>query len=93
MISAFVVAGGRCSTAKVAVGCTKLKYRFPFAVRGFAGEVFIGCTTSLVVCPGDNDLCCSVNTMTPSFCALSDVQAACQDATVTQELLKEGFHR
>ncbi|KFP20651.1 Phosphatidylinositol-glycan biosynthesis class X protein, partial [Egretta garzetta] len=26
-------------------------------------------------------------------CALSDVQAACQDATVTQELLKEGFHR
>ncbi|NXG63203.1 PIGX protein, partial [Hemiprocne comata] len=26
-------------------------------------------------------------------CVLSDVQATCRDATVTQELLKEGFHR
>ncbi|NXT57657.1 PIGX protein, partial [Pluvianellus socialis] len=26
-------------------------------------------------------------------CAISDVQAACQDVAVTQELLKEGFHR
>ncbi|NXK92075.1 PIGX protein, partial [Formicarius rufipectus] len=26
-------------------------------------------------------------------CVTSDVQAACQDPTVTQELLKEGFHR
>ncbi|KFQ28747.1 Phosphatidylinositol-glycan biosynthesis class X protein, partial [Mesitornis unicolor] len=26
-------------------------------------------------------------------CVTLDVQAACQDATVTQELLKEGFHR
>ncbi|NWI53223.1 PIGX protein, partial [Calyptomena viridis] len=26
-------------------------------------------------------------------CVTSDVQAACQDTTVTQELLKEGFHR
>ncbi|KGL93588.1 Phosphatidylinositol-glycan biosynthesis class X protein, partial [Charadrius vociferus] len=26
-------------------------------------------------------------------CAILDVQATCQDVTVTQELLKEGFHR
>lgn len=41
----------------------------------------------------DNYTCCSVNTVTHSFCVILDVQAACPDATVTQELLKDGFHR
>lgn len=27
------------------------------------------------------------------LCVTLDVQAACQDLSVTQELLKEGFHR
>lgn len=27
------------------------------------------------------------------LCVTPDVQAACRDTTVTQELLKEGFHR
>lgn len=31
--------------------------------------------------------------VTCSFCVLLDAQAVCQGATVTQELLKEGFHR
>lgn len=93
--SAFVVAGAWCSTDKTAGGRTKLKYCFPFAVRGFAEDALIDYATSLVkvVRPCDNDVCYAVNTVTRLFCVILDVWAACQDATVTQELLKEGFHR
>ncbi|XP_009955375.1 PREDICTED: phosphatidylinositol-glycan biosynthesis class X protein, partial [Leptosomus discolor] len=41
----------------------------------------------------DNHTCCSVHTVTCWFCITLGVRATCRDATVTQEILKEGFHR
>ncbi|POI30660.1 hypothetical protein CIB84_005591, partial [Bambusicola thoracicus] len=38
-------------------------------------------------------LCCALGAATHSFCAVSDVRAACRESAVSQELLKEGFHR
>ncbi|OWK51114.1 Phosphatidylinositol-glycan biosynthesis class X protein [Lonchura striata] len=62
-----------------------VNYFFPSSWKGFADEVFV--SYKVFAAP--------VVAVLLHFwlCVTLDVQAACRDTTVTQELLKEGFHR